>query len=95
MHMHAVARGGMLVSSSTILVLTTLYCLSQNPSMKLDLTDATKLTMKLQGPAFTGFAGIHPGFMWILGVPTQVLPLEQQSLYPPAPRAFNRMKVFW
>lgn len=63
MHMHVVARGGMLVSSSTILVLTALYCLSQNPSLKLDLTDATKLAMKLQGPICIGFAGIHPGVM--------------------------------
>lgn len=63
MHMHAVARGGMLVSSSTILVLTALYCLSQNPSLKLDLTDAPKLATKLQGHACIGFAGIHPGVM--------------------------------
>lgn len=77
------------MSFSTILGLTALYCLSQSPSLKLDLIDTT---MKFQGPACIGFAGIHSGFMWILGVLTQLLPLEQQSVYPPAPRAFNRMK---
>lgn len=61
--LYAHACGGQRVSSSTILVLTALYCLSQNPSLKLDLTDATKLAMKLQGPTCIGFAGIHPGVM--------------------------------